>query len=186
MLLDIGLGILIPITLSKIFGFELSNSFIYFGILFSLLPDIDFIIHKLFLPKTSSEKDHLHREILHFPILYIFIGGILVYIFNQNLLLLFIICSLFHFIHDSIGIGWGIQWFYPFNKTYYQFFYTANKNMNWSLIYKYKPEELDSLVEKYGDKDWFKKIYLSFHPYSFFELIIFIISLVILYLTLKG
>ncbi len=180
MFLDIGLGILIPITLSKIFGFELSNSFIYFGILFSLLPDIDFIIHKLFLPKISSAKDHLHREILHFPIPYIIAGSILVSIFNQNLLLPFIICSLFHFIHDSIGIGWGVQWFVPFNKNYYQFLYSANKNMNWSPVYKYRPEELDEMVEKYGDKDWFRKIYLSFHPYSLFELFVFIISIIIL------
>ncbi len=185
MLLDIGLGILIPIMLSKIFGSELTDSFLAFGILFSLLPDIDFIIHKLFLPKTSSLKDYRHREILHFPILYIITGAIIVFIVKKDLVLLFIICSLFHFIHDSIGIGWGVQWFAPFNRNYYQFLYTANKNLDWSLVYKYKPEELDGMVEKYGDKDWFRKIYLKFHPYSLFELFIFIISIIILFLYKK-
>jgi hypothetical protein len=181
--LDIGLGILIPITLSKIFGFELTNSFIYFGILFSLLPDIDFLLFKML---KLSGGDHKHREILHFPILYIILGSILVYIFNQNLILLFIICSLFHFLHDSIGIGWGIQWFAPFNMNHYQFLYTANKGMDRSLVYTYKPEELDKISEKYGDKDWFRNIYLKFHPYSLFELFVFIISLIVLYLTRKG
>lgn len=179
MLLDIGFGIIIPITLSKIFGFEITNSYIVFGIIFSLLPDIDFIFYKIF-SKKSGDQDHTHRSVLHYPIVYILIGSLTTYIFYPTLLSLFIICSLFHFIHDSIGIGWGVQWFAPFNKNYYQFFYTVNKNADRSIIYKYKPEELDSLAGEYGDKEWFKNVYLKFHLYSFVELLIFIISITLL------
>ncbi len=181
MLLDIGLGILIPIALSKIFGFGLTNSFLAFGVIFSLLPDIDFIIHKLFLPKTSSIKDHLHREILHFPILYIITGAIVVFLIKKDLLLLFIICSLFHFIHDSIGIGWGIQWLMPFGKNYYQFFTTYKENPKKAIVYSYTKKQIDSLSEKYGDANWFKNIYLKLHPYSLFELFVFIIAIIVLF-----
>ena len=104
---------------------------------------------------------------------------------NPRFLVLFTLCSIAHFIHDSIGLGWGIQWLYPFKKNYYQFFYTVNKNANKSLVYSYKPEELDSLAEKYGDKDWFKNIYLKFHPYSIIEFLVFLISLVVLFFTFK-
>jgi len=183
MLLDIGNGIIIPILLSKIFGFEVTNSYVIFGIIFSLLPDIDFIFYKIF-SKKSGDQDHTHRNILHCPIIYILVGSFIIFIFYPALLSLFIICSVLHFIHDSIGIGWGVQWFAPFNKNYYQFFYTVNKNTDKSLVYTYKPEELEVLSEKYGDKDWFKNIYLKFHPYSFVEFIVFIIS-VIVFITVK-
>lgn len=180
MFLDIGLGIIIPALLSKIFHFELTNTYILFGILFSLLPDIDFIWYKIFSGKNKHVQDHKHRDILHYPILYLIFGVILFYFLNIHLLVLFLVCSFFHFMHDSIGIGWGIQWFFPFKKNYYQFLYTTNKNYDRSLVYSYKPEDLDAISETYGDKEWFRNIYLKLHPYSIIEFLVFVVSIIIL------
>ncbi len=183
MLLDIGLGIIIPIALSKIGGFELSNSYVFFGIIFSILPDMDLIIYEFIKKINKNNKIRRHRDIGHYPIFYIILGGILFYFINKKLLLLFVICSLLHFIHDSIGIGWGIKWFFPFKKNSYQIFYNINKNNDGSLIYSYKPEELDYISEKYGYPNWIRDIYLKFHLYSLVELAVFIISIILLILV---
>jgi hypothetical protein len=76
--------------------------------------------------------------------------------------LLFMVCSLWHFVHDTSWIGNGIAWFGPYSKKRYTYFPQEHK------------------VKK--DEHWIKAYY--FHPtvVSVTETAIFIISLIILYL----
>lgn len=186
MFLDIGVGILLAILTSKLFNLTLTIPFVIIGIVFALLPDIDCML--LPIKKWSSQYSHKHRDLLHYPLLYIFTGVLILLFFNKTLAVLFGLCSLMHFIHDSIGIGWGIQWLYPFSKNHYSFFNIYQpkhkEKIPKAFLHVWKDEEMDVIAEKYGDKNWFKNIYLHLHPYAIFEFLIFIIAIIILYKTL--
>src|SRR5579884_137957 len=116
MLLDIGTGIISAIFLSQVFSIPLTWPFILAGIIFNLLPDIDFLIH--FAKGGDWTNIHHHRDYLHLPIFYILIGAIFIsFIYKWSWSALFALTALLHFIHDSFGIGWGVQWFWPFKKS---------------------------------------------------------------------
>jgi hypothetical protein len=90
-----------------------------------------------------------------------------------------------HFVHDGIGIGWGVQWFYPIKENHYMFFYRyhapSKPPIPFQYMYSWKPEEVDALAEKHGDPDWIKNIYFKWHPYAIAELLGLLIALAILY-----
>jgi membrane-bound metal-dependent hydrolase YbcI (DUF457 family) len=175
MLLDIGVGILSSIALSRFFGISLSVAFISAGILFALLPDIDFLAS---FKKSMGAKGHEHRDILHYPLLFTPIGTIILSFFNYQLAILFALTTFLHFVHDSIGIGWGVQWLYPFSRNHYAFLYQYDSPQK--LVYVWTPEEVKKLSDEYGDPDWVKNIYFKFHPYAIVELLVFILAIIVL------
>jgi membrane-bound metal-dependent hydrolase YbcI (DUF457 family) len=126
MFLDIGLGIFVAIVTVSIFQIDFSVYLLVFSILFALLPDADFLY--FYLKKHDTKYDHKHRDIIHFPLIYLPIGTFIVWSLMGNIWALsFFLSSLGHFIHDGIGIGWGIKWLYPFSKKNYAFFYLYSK-----------------------------------------------------------
>ena len=195
MLLDIGVGILIAIGVSKLFALPLTLFFVASGIFFSLLVDADALIN--LIRYRGIGKSYKHRDLFHIPLLYIPIGMIIVFIVSSMsdigntsstaLSILFGLCSLAHFIHDSIGIGWGVKWLAPFSSDQYSFFYQYNAYQAGLAskhgVYVWKHGEIDTLEKKYGDKDWFRKIYLRFHPYGMLELLVFAIAVILLFRT---
>lgn len=184
MFFDIGAGILSSIFISFLFKLPLNTSFLIGGVVFALLPDLDSIFN---LNKRSGAiYAHKHRDAIHYPLLYIPLGMTMISFFNSTWSVLFGLCSLIHFIHDSIGIGWGIQWLFPFSKNHYAFAYLyqpkGKEKLPNKFIYNWKHTDVDALAEKYGDNEWFGNIYLKWHPYAVIELLVFIFSLIILYL----
>ena len=126
-------GLLLAITAAKIFHVALAWPLILWGIVFALVPDIDVIpdlspaAGKLAARKsagTASSRipDCLHRP----PFSFLFSPGPLWgYLFTLGAFL--------HLLHDSIGMGWGIQWLWPFNKTSTNSFRTK-RTRSWRLI----------------------------------------------------
>lgn len=184
MLLDIGLGILSAIFMSNLFGIDLSFTLVFLAIISSLLPDIDTLFHIKQGRSMDSHKAHEHRDLWHYPLLYIPLGTIAIGYFSSSYALLFAITSFLHFVHDSIGVGWGIQWLYPFSRKHYAFFYHYDifrNNLPKHLIYSWSNKEVEELSEKYGDKNWLRNIYFNWHPYAVVEFLVFVVSLLILY-----
>jgi len=183
MLLDIGVGIFAAILFNHVFATPLTPLFLTAGILFALSPDIDF----LFVGKHAfGVKAYQHRDLLHHPLIFIPAGMILVALFNWQWALLFGLTVALHFAHDSIGLGWGVQWLYPFSKNHYSFFYiyeSPKGKLPKKLFYSWRHEDMDELEKNYGDKDWIKNIYLKFHPYAIVELLVFIAALIVLTLA---
>ncbi len=180
MLLDIGVGILASIFLSRFIGITLTPLFLGAGIVFALLPDADSLFA---IKKTATAKGHEHRSVLHSPLLFIPIGTVILLFFNYQLAALFAITTFLHFLHDSIGIGWGVRWLYPFSRNHYSFFYQYDITKNHlpqKMIYAWSPAEVDRLSDQYGDEFWVKNIYLKFHPYAIAELLVFILALIVL------
>ncbi len=180
MLLDIGIGILSAIFIHHLFGVG-GPVLVGAGILFSLLPDIDFLFA---VQKRYTALAHEHRLLLHYPIPYVLFGMTVISFFDLPYALLFGITTLLHFVHDSIGIGWGIQWLYPFSKNHYAFFYhydTSRNGLPQKAVYSWSPEEVRSLSRQYGDKDWIRNIYLRCHPYAIVELLVFLAAVCALF-----
>lgn len=182
MLFDIGIGIIIGVLFHSTSDVFTLSTFVSVGILFSLLPDIDFPIH--FLRGGTFENEYKHRNLLHVPLLLWPIGSAVVYLINPILVPMFLVGTLIHFMHDSVGIGWGVRWFYPFSKTHYAFLYRVRTGtfteIPKQLVYAWTPEQVDEYAEVYHDEDWIRNIYFKWHPYAIAEAAVFVVA--ILYL----
>jgi hypothetical protein len=151
MLLDIIFGLIIAILSNFTFGTpESKAAALLFGVFCALAPDIDFIIY-IFRNKFKIDQfAHEHRDLLHKPLFFIAIG-IPLFLISPEMGMIWIIGTLYHFIHDTIDGGWGIMWLYPFSRNYYTLTSYSPKK-----IIPTK-EEQHSLAMRYGDPYWFKK-----------------------------
>lgn len=185
MLLDSAIGIFSSIFVSWFFNFEISSSLVLVGIVFALLPDLDFLVEFIKHGSVGGKVIREHREIIHYPIIYVPVVILIYFLTGIFWATLFAMGIFSHFVHDSIGIGWGIKWFWPFSKKSYKLFSEKDGSFSSRLVVSWEPEELKEVVLKYGDPDWIKNIYLRLHPVSVIELMFFIFSLIILYFFLQ-
>lgn len=185
MLLDIGAGIIFAILIAHWFGLSLSVKLILLGIGFALLPDIDAPVELFMRGRLGGKTEGVHRELSHYPLVYIpLIAGVW-YFFGIAYGILFLLGVLFHFLHDSTGIGWGIKWWAPFSQRKHKFFSNKDGSFSWShLFVSWEPKELQSTVAEHGNDNWFRDIYLRPSLTSIVELGGFIIALIVLYFTL--
>jgi hypothetical protein len=188
MFLDIGLGILSAIFVSQSSGAPLTIWFIFAGILFALLPDIDFLIH-IFQKKSHRHNAYEHRSIVHLPLLYIPAGSLLLWLLlGPAWAMLFAFASTLHFLHDSIGIGRGVQWLFPFSRSGYAFLYMHSRVVKrglWQLVFIFNKKTTAQFDKDHGDDNWIKNIYLTYHPFALFEYIGFFLSIIILTIYVK-
>lgn len=179
MLLDIGIGIIWGILFDSLSDAHSLATFVSFGVFAALAPDMDFIYH--LLSGGTMKDDHRHREVFHKP--YFLAAGWLVIslVADASLAWLFVVGALGHFVHDSIGIGWGVQWLAPLKSDHYTFFYrvhTADKPAPPKRrLYVWPNKDIDELNRRYGDEQWFKNTYLKWHPFAVFELAVFLLAL---------
>lgn len=185
--MDIGVGILASIFVSGVYDTQIVFWLVIAGIIFALLPDIDFI---LYFFETDKLKAYNHRFLIHNPLLYIPIGSIIVWLtLGKIFAVLFAVASFFHFAHDSFGIGRGVRWLYPFSKNGFAFGYLHSRQLKWGLwkpMFIFDEKYLEEFDRDHGDRDWIKKIYLRPHIFSIFEYLIFIISIVTLYFYVRN
>ncbi|EKE18840.1 MAG: hypothetical protein ACD_9C00216G0004 [uncultured bacterium] len=188
MFLDIGIGILMAILISTAFEVQLTLLLVSIGILFALGPDLDFLY--IYSREHNTRDDYKHRDIIHYPLLYLPIGTGLIFILFGNLwAILFFFASLLHFIHDSIAVGWGIKWLFPFSRKNIAFFYLYSSKLKQGLrksIFVFDEKKLPKIVSMHGDKDWVKNIYHKWHPIAIVEFLVFIISVLILVIVLNS
>lgn len=175
MLLDVAAGI-IGAILAWGYGGLPPAAFVLVGILCALLPDADVFL-SLLRSGRGGKYAHEHRNFLHYPLIYAGGGGVVLWLISPRVALLFISLSLFHFLHDSVGIGWGVRWLYPFSPDYFKFFSDRENNFSSNFLVRWTPAELSVAVEHYGKNDWLTKYYLRPHPVGIVEGIIFLITI---------
>lgn len=176
MLLDIGVGIILGLLLGGLDGGASLFWYPVIGILFALLPDLDFVA--TMLRRRSSER---HRDGIHYPLILTPLVAALVYLIWPDFTWLAVAALLSHFLHDSVGIGWGVKWLFPFSSNSFSFFYhiedvTSKKRFPRRMVYVWREAELSQLMRVYGDPNWFRNIYLAWHPYAIFEVTVFLIG----------
>jgi len=181
MLLDTGVGILLSIITSWFFQTKLTIFLILAGIVFSLLPDLDFLIELLKHGSVGGKVIREHREIFHYPLSYLPII-LLVFIFFGEIIAIFLsLCLFAHFLHDSIGIGWGIKWLWPFSQKSYKFFSDKKGLFCCRPIVSWEKKELEKIVAQYGDPDWIKNIYFKLSPILVVEFLFLVLSVIFLF-----
>lgn len=184
MLLDIGFGILGAMAYAAAQAAALDLRLILISIAFALLPDLDFIFQGL-RRGGFSEVDATHRDLIHNPIIYVLAGSALVALWDIGFVPLFTILSLLHFLHDSVGIGWGVRWFYPFSKRYYKFFSEYDGSWSWNFLTSWTADHFAELEEgrkkRWNGKKWFEIIYFRPHPINIIELAVFLAAVVALW-----
>jgi len=181
MLLDIGTGTIIAIITSKIFILDLSFYLVLVSIFFAVLPDLDYIFFALKKHSLGLNKHtHEHRDIFHHPLVYLLLGGIMTYWFGLEYLFIFATVSSLHFVHDSIGIGWGVKWLSPFSNKSYKFFSKKTIGFPRKIIVSWTPKELRSIIDESEDGNWFADVYLRPSSTLIIEILFLIISLIFL------
>lgn len=185
MFLDIGLGIFTSIFASKFLGMDMNYILVLGSVLLALFPDIDFIMVTLEYGYTGKYA-HNHRHLFHFPLVYLALFGSLIFaFFGLNWLIIFVIASFLHFLHDSIGIGWGVAWLFPLMRKNYKFFTGDDNKISFKFINSWNQEKLAESVEKYGKENWFKEYYLRPSLLLIIELLVFVAALISLYFYVK-
>lgn len=163
--LDIAIGILFGLGIPAAFGEPVSLVMVFIGVAFALLPDLDavleFIIRK---GKVSGTSQTIHREWLHYPLTYIPLAVLIYLLAGPVWGVLFAACITAHFLHDSIGIGWGIKWLAPFTQNAYKLFVTDPDTSRFHVIKTWQPKELAKVIKTHGDPDWIRNIYLRPSP----------------------
>jgi membrane-bound metal-dependent hydrolase YbcI (DUF457 family) len=183
MFLDIGMGILVAIFTSQYYHVHLGELLVIGGIIFALCPDFDFILH--YFKNGISREDYQHRNMIHYPLLFLPIGTLVAHLIGGNVwAMLFFLGALSHFLHDSIAIGWGIKWLFPFSKKNYVFLYHYSKIQKRGLrkfVFAFDKSALSAVVAEHWSDEWFNDIYRHWHPIAIVEFGVFLISIATLY-----
>ena len=182
MFLDFAFAILISAWASVFFNTPIV-SIIYFALVFSILPDLDFVIYKIF--GIHQGKNYKHKDLFHYPLLYLPIGFSLLILTSKILAIIFLIVSILHFMHDSITYGRGVKWLFPFSKNSFAFIYLYSRVVKiglWQWVFIFNDKNLDKWDEEHGDENWIKNIYYNLHPIAIVEFGVFFVSLLLLYL----
>lgn len=176
--LDVGMGILLAIFVSRTGLLPLSAAAVAAGILFSLLPDLDFLLH--LARQGTGRFSHEHRDLLHNPLVFISAGTIFLAFMNGGLALLFALSAIAHFLHDSVGMGWGVRWAYPFSKKYYKFFSDPNGHASRRFLVSWTPDAQRAAAAEFGDPHWLSD-YLKLSREFLIELGVLVAALILLF-----
>jgi hypothetical protein len=175
--LDIGAGILLALLVAHGFGVEPIAGFIAFGIVCALLPDIDNVIPLL----RRTEYDH--RSFFHYPILYVPIALLIYILLGSSYFTLYALCIAAHFIHDTIGIGWGVAWLWPLSRRKF-LIPEKGRRKDRGLFISWMPEEEPALAARYHNPNWLRDYYLRPTAISIIEYGFLLFAIVILMLSI--
>jgi LexA-binding, inner membrane-associated putative hydrolase len=177
--LDIGIGLILGVLLSSLTALNYKLCLVI-GIGACLLPDLDYVWKAI---QTRRLPHSEHRDGLHYPLIVVPITGLLGALINPYVGLIIGFGTLLHFIHDSVGIGFGIKWLFPFNKNSYLFLFQiktpANASMPKQRLYSWNDAERDEMIKKYAYDDWIRYVYFQYNPFGLFEYSFLLLGIVI-------
>lgn len=179
--LDIGIGLLAGVIAHYVFGFPLVHAEIL-GVGFMLLPDLDGVIQAV-RKGSLTKMDTSHRDGLHVPLIYVPVGTALCWlVVDWRVAVMFAVLSLAHFLHDSIGTGWGIAWLRPIKNNYYKFFSEDKGDASFTgrkWLVSWTPAQQRAVSAKYGNPNWLRDMYLK--PQApYFRIVLFEFALLLL------
>lgn len=181
MFLDIGAGIIAGIFFQT--SAEFSWYFFLFALITALLPDIDMLWYWLRKKTTKSVLDN-HRSFTHYPIVYLPIIIVIYLFFGAHIGLVFGLLILYHFVHDTLFIGWGVKWFWPFTSRAFKIFPDQNGKVTSRFMLSWLPSEEQKIKEWAGQSDWIKAFYRTPNIVAYIEYPVFLFSLYYLFVTL--
>ncbi len=173
MILDIAIGLILGTYFSTAEG--LNYIFVVLVIVFCLLPDTD-IFYFLFKKYVIKVDIIDHRSWIHYPIIYFPIYLLIFSIesfsnLNHQISTIFGLAIVWHFLHDTLFIGWGVMWGWPFSKRKYKIFPDKDGQVTSKLLLSWLPEDEERIIKwSGGSKDgWLRHYYLKFNIVSILE-----------------
>jgi len=169
--LDIGVGILLSLGVSALFGTHATWPIIVFGTCSTLLPDIDIA--------TALFGKWKHRTATHYPLTYIplvLLAGLLLGPFYAAL---FAAGVFAHFIHDTVGTGWGISWLWPITSRRFLFL-PYGRRAEMGVFATWLPEQKPEWTH-HGPHTWVRTTYFRLSIVSIIEYAAFLIAAVALW-----
>lgn len=160
MFLDIKLGLAWAILVALIFDHTITASWLTAGVVFALLPDLDFWLEYARRGTVGGKVISLHRTLLHAPLTYVpvilFVGSFA----GPAWMTLFALGIIGHHIHDSMGMGYGVRWLWPFSTRWYKLFSGHDGELHYDrehLLVSWSDEEMRALVARRGNDTWLKE-----------------------------
>jgi hypothetical protein len=188
MFLDILLGLLWATLTSLVFDVPLTPWWLFLGVFFALLPDIDFWVEYVRRGTVGGKTLGDHRVLTHIPFLFV-VPAILLFIYGSPALgTLFILGVYGHFFHDATGMGYGYRLLYPFSPLFYKFFSDADGQISYTrkhFVVGLTRTEVEALHQKHGNDQWLRddiNYHLTHWPKLLCEFTILLCVLTILYL----
>ncbi len=186
-LADFGHGMLLTILFLTIFNIEPTVMYFVLGMTFSVLPDLDGAKELLRYGGVDAGEHGDHRDGLHYPIIWVALGSVIVFI-DPFIGTLFVLCTLTHFLNDSWGTGWGIEWLWPFSDKSFKFFSRNNADADVTLkqlVTSWDPKEKNETAQRLGNRNWLECYYGRITMISGIEYGTFVVALIVtvLYLT---
>lgn len=161
MFLDFKLGLLWAFLIGILFHHPLTLGWFLGGILFAFLPDIDFWVEYAQRGTVGGKFLGAHRTLLHNPLtlvpFIIFIGVF----FGPAWMTLAAFGIIGHFIHDSLGMGFGVRWLWPFSARFYKVFSDREGNIYYDLAHlkpiSWTQEEVQKVIQEKGNDNWIQE-----------------------------
>ncbi len=185
MILDIAIGLILGTY------FNVSENINYYlillAIVFCLLPDVDIFdyLYKKYIKKLDVID---HRSWTHYPIVYVPVYFIILCIENvfnikYSISTLFLLSIVWHFIHDTLFIGWGVMWGWPFSKRKYKIFPDRDGKVTSRLLLTWFLEEEDKIIKWSGRSEggWLRQYYFKFNIVSMIEYGVFLSAILYVY-----
>lgn len=177
---DVGLGILSIVFVSLLYDRHELSAFLLMPLAF--LPDLDALAELRVRGKLAASAEHPydHREVLHKPIIWLVLLGLVWWSVGYYGAVAFVMV-LVHFLHDSVLTGWGVPWFAPLSDIRIKFFVDEQneisiKPRDW--VRTWNKQELRRAIVMYGNENWVEDLYLNPTVVSSIEYGVFILSLV--------
>jgi hypothetical protein len=181
MFLDILLGVCLGVFASLSRVQHIEPLYIWVGIIAALLPDIDVLYSLVRRIPIGGTALGAHRRWTHYPSLGLVLSFCVGLICGTQWGILIGTGLLWHYLHDSVGIGWGIPWLAPFRKRYYKFFSTkTGAPTKKPSIVSWSEQELADVMKKHGNPNWIRDIYLRPSKVLLFETALIILGVIIL------
>ncbi len=174
--LDIAAGIFLSLIVGHLFAIHVNEGVFLFGIASTLFPDIDMLP---ILRRISYD----HRSRFHWPLLYVPVATAAYLLFGSLYATLFSLGILVHFIHDTVGIGWGVAWLAPFSFRKL-LFPERGRRKEYGWYMSWSPYEEAAMAAKYHDPQWIKTYYSRPNPIAYVEytaLVVSIFTLIVYY-----
>jgi len=186
---DAGIGLIVTSVMILWFGAPHTVWFIVWTIAWAYLPDLDGAFHFIKTGKAVAdlENGRDHREGLHYPLLWTLFFGVIIYIFGFNIWLISAFTAMMlHFLHDMIGIGWGVQIFAPLDWGSYKLFskkwVSADVTLS-PIVTRYSKSELREALIKYGEADWIERYFCKWTHVSLVDYGLFLVGVISIFFT---
>ena len=194
-LVDVANGLFAVLLASHIANVDLVWGHVAVAIALAMSPDLDALPELLKRGKVaaSNQYAHDHREALHFPVLFL-VTGIILLQFDVFWGTMFLVATMLHFVNDLYGTGWGIPLLWPLtNRRFKVLGRRANllkqilqEKGLWDtlpqderrlrLVVTWSYDELSEYIQKYGIDDWIDRYYLRINWISGIEYTLFVLA----------